>query len=124
MVDTLGATADTFAAVTGTFFLGLALGGWLSVRLGSTIRANLWRNVATAEALIAAFALLVLVSPNFSERLATLEFSSGLLRVLLPLLLITPPAIAMGVVTPWLIQLCLEAGRPIAIAVYLSLIHI
>lgn len=118
MVDTLGATADTFAAVTGTFFLGLALGGWLSVRLGSTIRANLWRNVATAEALIAAFALLVLVSPNFSERLATLEFSSGLLRVLLPLLLITPPAIAMGVVTPWLIQLCLEAGRPIAIAVY------
>ena len=34
MVDVLGANADTFAKVGGTFFVGLALGAWATTRPG------------------------------------------------------------------------------------------
>ena len=118
MVDTLGATADTFAAVTGAFFLGLAIGGWASTRLGSEVRGALWYRIAAAEILIGFLAVAVLLSPGMTPLLAGSVFPGGVLRVVLPLLLITPPAIAMGVVTPWLIRLCAQGQRPVAVPLY------
>ena len=35
MVDALGANADTFSKVIGSFFVGLALGAWFASRKGN-----------------------------------------------------------------------------------------
>ena len=118
MVDTLGATADTFAAVTGAFFLGLAIGGWASTRVGTEFRGALWLRIAVAETLIGLLSLGVLFSPRLTPWLAESSLPGTLLRVALPLLLITPPAVAMGVVTPWLIRLCAQAEKPVAVPLY------
>lgn len=56
LIDILGASEGTFARVVGTFFLGLAVGGWLSSHaVGRMSRPWLW--LAAAEALVGALAL-------------------------------------------------------------------
>jgi spermidine synthase len=119
MVDALGATADTFAGVTGAFFLGLALGGWLSTRTNPANAAALWRSVAIAEALVGLLAVSVLFSDRLVPAIAAIAIPGGVLRMVMPALLIAPPAIAMGVVTPWMIRAVASAtGRTLAVPIY------
>ncbi len=103
LVDVLGANADTFSKVIGAFFVGLALGAWLASR-SKTSAANFWQRVALAEFAVALFALPALFSASLSDWVYRTTTPAPLLKLLLPLLLVTPPATAMGLVMPWLIR--------------------
>ena len=103
LVDVLGANADTFSKVIGAFFVGLALGAWFASR-SKTSAANLWQRVALAEFAVALFALPALFSAHLSDWVYQTTTPTALLKLLLPLLLVTPAATAMGLVMPWLIR--------------------
>ncbi|HRJ73151.1 MAG TPA: hypothetical protein PLS03_13090, partial [Terrimicrobiaceae bacterium] len=118
MVDTLGATADTFAAVTGAFFIGLAVGGWLSTRLRISGGSFYLAWIAHAELAVGGLALLVLFSPHLAPLLSAAPAPSGMVRLLVPMLLVAPPAVFMGLVTPWLIRACMDCERPVAVPIY------
>ena len=102
-VDVLGANADTFSKVVGAFFAGLAAGAWIasqSARAG----VSFWRRVAIAEAAVAVLTLPILSSAQIADWFSALIESRRLLKFLLPLCLVAPPAIAMGAVIPWMIR--------------------
>jgi spermidine synthase len=103
LVDVLGANADTFSKVIGAFFVGLALGAWLASR-SKTSAANFWQRVALAEFTVALLAVPALFSAHLSDWVYQTTTPTALLKLLLPLLLITPAATAMGLVVPWLIR--------------------
>jgi len=103
LVDVLGANADTFAKVIGAFFVGLAFGAWLASRSRSS-RRSFWPQVALAELAVALLALPLLFSSNLSDWVYQRASFGPLLKLLLPLLLITPPTTAMGLVIPWMLR--------------------
>lgn len=103
MVDVLGASADTFSKVVGAFFIGLAAGAWMASR-DRAVQGRFWKRVAAAELAVALLALPVLFSLNFAEALAVRPAVSVGMKWILPLLLVAPPAIAMGLVIPWMIR--------------------
>jgi spermidine synthase len=103
LVDVLGANADTFSKVVGAFFAGLAVGAWIASRRSRT-GVSFWRRVALAEALVALLALPILSSAQIADWLSALIDSRRALKLLLPLSLIAPPAVAMGAVIPWMIR--------------------
>jgi spermidine synthase len=97
MVDVLGANADTFSKVIGVFFLGLAGGAWLAARFPVQ---RPWRAVALAELSVAVLALGVLCAGGIPWHEA--DAPGRWLKWLLPIVLIGPPACAMGLVIPWM----------------------
>ena len=101
LVDLLGASSETFSKVIGAFFVGLAFGAWLSTRRFLPAVAP-WRRVAYAELAVALLAVPILCLPHF-ESIARL-LNSHLAKLLWPILLVTPPALAMGLVVPWVIH--------------------
>jgi spermidine synthase len=103
LVDVLGASTGTFSKVIGAFFFGLALGAWLASR-SSTRQGSFWRRVAFAEFAVATLALPMLFSAFFANGIYQHAELGGWMKLLLPLLLITPPATAMGLVIPWMIR--------------------
>lgn len=103
LVDVLGANADTFSKVIGAFFVGLALGAWLASR-SKTSSANFWQRVALAEFAVALLALPALFSASLSDWVNQSAMPTALLKLILPLLLVTPAATAMGLVVPWMIR--------------------
>jgi spermidine synthase len=109
LVDVLGASAGTFSRVVGAFFVGLALGAWAAARPARD-GANFWRRVALAEAGVALLAVPALGSAALADWLGALFALGGWLKLVLPLLLVTPPAFAMGLVTPWMVRAL--AARP------------
>lgn len=117
LVDLLGASADTFSKVIGAFFLGLALGAWLGARPVKQPH-RLWLRVALAEAIVAGLALLLLiVTPLITP---TTPFAIQFIKWGLPMLLVIPPAIAMGTVLPWLFGALstvapLRPGQPVTL---------
>jgi len=114
MVDALGAGAGTFARVTGSFFLGLALGAWFASRWQP---GQPWRGLVLAELGVGLWSLLVLfVSREALDFLLSSPMASGLLDWIWPLICILPPAAAMGVVLPWLFG---QTGPSSARAVWL-----
>ncbi len=112
MVDVLGANAGTFSRVIAAFFLGLALGAWWAARRPTP---RPWRSVALAEGGVAALALIVLFSGAWAQSWPLDPTRARLLQWLLPLVLITPPAVAMGLVVPWMIR---AIGRQRAVLLY------
>ncbi len=118
VVDVVGASADTFACVTGTFFLGLALGGWVASLTKENRRHKLLGGVAIAEIFIAVLAFGVLLAPGAGAFFASLELPPTLLRLLVSLLLIAPPAVCMGLTTPWLVETAALSGKRAAIPIY------
>jgi len=114
MVDALGAGAGTFARVTGSFFLGLALGAWFASRWQP---GQPWRGLALAELGVGLWSLLVLfVSREALDSILSYPLPFGLLDWIWPLVCILPPAAAMGVVLPWLFG---QTGPSSARAVWL-----
>jgi spermidine synthase len=103
LVDVLGANADTFSKVIGAFFVGLALGAWLASRSRSPY-ANNWQRVALAEIAVAVLALPALFSASLGDWAYQHSAPGWFLKLLFPLLLVTPPAMAMGFVLPWMIR--------------------
>jgi spermidine synthase len=101
MVDVLGANAGTFTRVIAAFFLGLSAGSWLAGRMRAS---RPWRSVALAEFIVAALALVVVLIGNIAISWQASISSTRILEWLLPLLLITPPAMAMGTVIPLMIR--------------------
>ena len=99
----LGASVDTFSKVIGAFFVGLALGAWLASR-ATGARGSFWRRVAFAEIAVAGLALPMLASASLGGWVYEHAKLSGWLKLLLPLALVTPPAVAMGLVVPWMIR--------------------
>lgn len=110
LVDVLGATSLTFSKVVGGFFLGLALGGWIASRF--QFRTNPWVAMAAAETLTALFALPVLFAPQWVEALSPGIVRSESFRFFLPLVLVVPPALCMGLVLPWLVRVLREERAP------------
>lgn len=104
LVDVLGASADTFSKVVGAFFAGLALGAWLASRGSESGRGIFWWRVVVAETAVAVLALPALFSLEFADWLAQRSAPDFLLRFVLPLLLVLPPATAMGLAMPWMIR--------------------
>lgn len=103
LVDILGASEGTFARVVGTFFLGLAVGGWISSRaLGRISRLWLW--LAAAEALVGILALPLASAASLGGWLAFHGWLTPITQWLLPLILIFPASLVMGCVTPLLIH--------------------
>ena len=103
LVDVLGANADTFSKVIGAFFIGLAGGAWLASRAKSPV-VNYWRRVALAEVAVALLAMPALCSGNVANWVYQNCAPGSLVKLLLPLLLVAPPATAMGLVMPWMIR--------------------
>lgn len=103
LVDVLGANADTFSRVVGAFFVGLALGAWAASR-PAPAGANFWRRVALAEAAVALLAAPILFSVQIADWLQSVFAYGRWLKLTLPLLLVTPPAVAMGLVLPWMVR--------------------
>lgn len=99
LVDVLGASTDTFSKVVGAFFVGLALGsGWSALRPPRPETA--WRRLVGAELAVALLGVGVLLAVPLADVLRPLPILGRGIRLLLPLLLVTPPAFAMGVVLP------------------------
>jgi len=109
-VDVLGANANTFARVAGAFFLGLAIGAWLASRRQAPAGRH-WRWVAAAEFGVALLALPVLMIGQHAEWLHGNPQLAGLIKWLLPLFLVTPPALMMGLVLPWLLHALQSVGE-------------
>ncbi|MBN8247384.1 MAG: hypothetical protein J0L84_08065 [Verrucomicrobia bacterium] len=110
LVDILGASAETFSRVVGAFCIGLALGSaWAALRPASA--ASGWRRIAQAELTVAALGALALAAVPLADTLRAWGLGGDGLRVLLPLLLVGPPAVAMGRVLPSALAL-LPPGRP------------
>ncbi len=103
LVDLLGASADTFSKVIGAFFLGLAAGAWLASRQTRPSR-HPWRGVAWAEISVALLAVPVLLAPVIGDMLFRSTPLTSLLKLLLPLALVVPSAMAMGFVLPWMLR--------------------
>ncbi len=101
MVDILGADAGTFTRVVAAFFLGLSAGAFFAARRPTP---RPWRSVAIAEIATALLALALLSASPLLDRLPQSSGAARQLRWLLPLLLVAPPAFAMGTVVPWMIR--------------------
>jgi spermidine synthase len=112
MVDVLGANAGTFSRVIAAFFLGLAAGAWFAARRPTP---RPWRSVALAELAVAALALLMIFAGGWALPLASVPALARVLPWLLPMLLVAPPALAMGTVIPWMIR---AAGSTRSVTLY------
>ncbi|NJM55213.1 MAG: hypothetical protein HC841_04240, partial [Verrucomicrobiae bacterium] len=110
LVDLLGAAPDTFSKVIGAFFIGLALGSWLAAARLRTASASWW-HVGGVEILVGLLSLPALFSYGvvdwFLIRGGDGEFS----RILVAMLLVVPPAAAMGMVLPFMIGVLARAGN-------------
>ncbi len=101
MVDILGADAGTFTRVVAALFLGLSAGAYFAAKRPTS---RPWRSVAIAEIATALLALALIIAAPLLDRLPQSAAVARQLRWLLPLLLVAPPAFAMGTVVPWMIR--------------------
>lgn len=100
LVDLLGAGPETFSRVIGAFFVGLALGAaWAAWRPAAPGRA--WRRVVWAEGFVAVAALVPLLVVETLTQPGTPAWATGdVARLVWPLVLVGPPAFALGIVFP------------------------
>ncbi len=103
LVDVLGASEGTFARVVGMFFLGLAGGGWIASRWRDR-SPNPWRQLACAELGVGLLALPLALGAQLSTWISHQHGLSSAWKWILPFLLILPPSLLMGLVTPLLIR--------------------
>jgi len=106
MVDLLGAAAGSTARVFACFFLGLALGAQAAGRMAARTRRP-WRAVALAEFAVALLSVPMLLLPWWADGLwpalgadRLVSGPGALLKTLLSILLVLPPAFAMGFFLP------------------------
>lgn len=116
LIDLLGAGHESSARVFGTFFLGLALGAAIASVLVHRVRRP-WRWIGWIELLVIVLTLPALFLPRWTdwiwpwlgpERLAGVE--GGLVKLVFSLLVVLPPATAMGMSLPLMAPAVLRAG--------------
>lgn len=117
MVDLLGGHAESVARVFGGFFLGLALGAALAAWLAPRIRRP-WRMLALAETGILLLAIPILLLPHWTGWIWPALGPEGLVgwpgllvKSVLSLLLVMPPACLMGFFLPLLARALFGAER-------------
>lgn len=99
LVDILGASAGTFSRVIGAFCIGLALGSaWAALRPAPTRTA--WRRLARAELGVGILGAGVMAAVPIGDVLQQWTWTAAALPWILPLILVIPPAAAMGLVLP------------------------
>ena len=99
LVDILGASAGTFSRVIGAFCVGLALGGaWAALRPAPARTA--WRRMACAELGVGILGAGVMAAVPMGDVLQRWTWTATALPWVLPLILVIPPAVAMGLVLP------------------------
>ncbi|MBL9166118.1 MAG: hypothetical protein JNN07_00085 [Verrucomicrobiales bacterium] len=103
LVDILGASEGTFARVVGMFFLGLAGGGWIASRWRDR-GPSPWHRLAWAEMGVGILALPLALGAQFSHWISHQGGMGTVAKWMLPFLLILPPSLLMGLVTPLLIR--------------------
>ncbi len=106
LVDLIGGTGDSFARVFGCFFLGLAIGSWWGTDVARKA-ARPWLVCAFAELCVAGLSLPALLLPSWTSWIwptigpeALVGPLGQMLKWAISLLIILPPAIAMGMVLP------------------------
>lgn len=106
MVDLMGASAGSTARVFACFFLGLALGAQVAGRLAPRSRRP-WRMAAFAELGVALLSVPMLTLPLWADPLwpwlgaeRLVSAPGALLKTALSILLVLPPAFAMGFFLP------------------------
>lgn len=106
MVDLLGASTESTVRVFAAFFLGLAIGSALGAWLAPRIQRP-WKALGWAELACAACTLPIVFLPFWSQPIwqalgpdGVMGFPGSLLKLLLPLLIVTPPALFMGLFLP------------------------
>ncbi len=120
LIDLLGASHESSTRVLGAFFMGLALGGVLAPRWIPRIRRP-WRAVAIAELTIALTSLPALTLPTWTAWIWPTMGTSGLVgpwgsvvKLVLSMLVVVPPATAMGCVLPLVVAACLRGSMDLA----------
>jgi spermidine synthase len=103
LIDIVGASADSFSRVIGAFFVGLALGAWLASRREFR-PSRFWKGVCYAELAVAVLAALPLFGRALHESMHSHLAAGVWFKWLLPVVLITPAATAMGCVMPWTLR--------------------
>jgi len=108
-MDLLGATSEASARALGGLFLGLALGAAIAGAWTRRLRRP-WRAAGCAELCVAMLSLPMLTLGVWSEPLWPWLGIEGVagpqgdwLKLILSLLLVVPPATAMGAVLPWVL---------------------
>ncbi|MFO0907144.1 MAG: hypothetical protein U0794_02070 [Isosphaeraceae bacterium] len=117
LTDLLGTSVEASARVFGCFFLGLALGSaWASLRVAGT--RHPWRATAAIEAAVALLSLPILGLPEWTGWMwpaigpeALIGPLGWTLKWLVSVLVILPPAVAMGAVLPFLAAATLGGER-------------
>ncbi len=106
MVDLMGAAAGSTARVFACFFLGLALGAQVAGRIAARTQRP-WRMAALAEFGVALLSVPMLTLPLWADPLwpwlgaeRLLATPGALLKTALSVLLVLPPAFAMGFFLP------------------------
>ena len=119
LIDLLGATEAVTGRVLGLFFLGLSLGGWLATRWSHT-GGNPAIRLAIAEISIAVLSLPAIFLPLWADGLVAgmgtellISWQGNVVKAVLAMAVVLPPAIAMGTTMPMFIQVIAQLGGAI-----------
>jgi spermidine synthase len=108
LAPVIGNSLDTWTSVIGVVLAGISLGNWLGGRLADSRPS---RTVLSYEYLTAAIAsgLILLVSRDLSSVAAPEAWPSGLQVLWLAVLLLFPPSVLLGTITPMIVKLSLSS---------------
>ncbi|MCC5835762.1 MAG: hypothetical protein JJU20_13605 [Opitutales bacterium] len=117
LIDLLGASTESTVRVFAAFFLGLALGSALGAWLAQRSRRP-WMTLGWAELACAVCTLPIVFLPLWSQPIwqslgpeALAGLPGSLVKLLLPLLLVSPPALFMGLFLPLIAKALLSGTR-------------
>ena len=120
LVDLLGATDWVVGRVLGLFFFGISLGGYLATLNSDSKKPAIYR-LATVEALIAILAFPAAFLPVWTDWVwpaigpeSLVSWNGALIKWLLTVLVVMPPAIAMGWTLPLFIRSATDKGANVA----------
>ena len=116
LIDLLGATQWVTGRVLGLFFLGLALGGWMASRWSGN-EGSAAKRLGLAEFSIALFSLPALLLPIWADWIVAsigpdmlVSWQGSLIKLLLSIVVVLPPAIAMGTTMPLFMLVTTDLG--------------
>ena len=120
LIDLMGATSWVTGRVLGVFFLGLALGSWLASRWPASKHDPL-RLIAVVELIIAILVLPTAFLPAWTDWIwpaigpdALASWVGSSIKLLLTMIVVLPPAIAMGMTLPFFVRAATESGGTVA----------
>ena len=120
LIDLLGATDWVVGRVLGLFFFGISLGGYLAT-LQTRSKWNVTSRLARVELLIAVLALPAAFLPIWTDWIWTaigtdvlVSWQGTAIKLFITVLVVLPPAIAMGFTLPLFIRAVTDLGANVA----------